>query len=182
MQRLNPYRLVVITLAAVALAGCSYNRLAEQDQGINAEWAQVQIELQRRNDLIPPLVEAVKSHAPHEGSVLQSAVASGVRLAAARTPTETIQAANQQSTALARLLAVVENYPALQANDSFNRLTEELAGSENRIAVERMRYNAFVQQYQQSQRNTAGALTALLFNFRDYPFFEVPATREAPKP
>lgn len=169
-------------VAAVALSSCSYNKFAEQEQVIKVEWAQVQTELQRRNDLIPPLVEMVKSYASHEPSVLQSAVDSRTRLAAARTPAETIQAANQQWTALARLLAVVENYPPLKADDSFNRLMEELAGTENRIAVERMRYNAFVQQYKQSRRKMTAALTALLFNFDDYPFFDVPATpRETPQ-
>lgn len=185
MRRFNSYRVVAMSLTAVSLSGCSYNKISGQDQAIKVEWAQVQNELQRRNDLIPPLVDALKSYAPHERSLLQSAVDSRTRLAAARTPAETIQAANEQSTALARLLAVVENYPPLKANDSFNRLTEELAGTEIRIAVERMRYNAFVQQYNLSRRHMTGALTALLFNFHDYPFFEVPAVpatpHEAPK-
>lgn len=182
MRRFTSYRVVAMSLAAVSLSGCSYNKFAGQEQAIKAEWAQVQNDLQRRNDLIPPLVETVKSYAPHERSVLQSAVDSRTRLAAARTPSETIDAANQQSTALARLLAVVENYPPLTANDSFNRLMEELKGTEIRIAVGRMRYNAFVQQYNMSRRKMTGALTALLFNFHDYPFFEVSAApREAPK-
>ena len=182
MQRFNSYRVVAMSLAAMSLSGCSYSKFVGQEEAVKAEWAQVQNELQRRNDLIPHLVETVKGYASHEQSVFQAVADSRARLAGARTRKETIAAANQQWTALARLLAVVENYPQLKANDSFNRLMDELAGTENRIAVERMRYNAQVQQYNTSRRQPPGVLTALLFNFPDYPFFEVPTTaREIPK-
>lgn len=182
MQTFNAYRWVAMSLAVVSLSGCAYNNLAEQDQAIKAEWTQVQNELQQRNDLTHKLIELMKAYAPSEQSVMQAAADSGARLTSARTPSETIDAANQQSIALAALLAIVENSPQLKANDSFNQLMGELAGAENRIAVERMRYNAFVQQYQLSRRRFPAALTARLFNFQDYPFFEVPAPgRETPK-
>src|SRR6478735_4316006 len=132
--------LVVLALAATPLAGCSYNRFVGQEEAIKAQWAQVQNQLQRRNDLIPNLVETVKGYAQHEESVYKDIADSRAKLLAAKSPEETIQAANQQTTALGRLLAVVENYPQLRANEQFNRLMDELSGSENRIAVERMRY------------------------------------------
>src|SRR6185369_4084525 len=97
-------------------------------------------------------------------------------------PEETIQAANEQSTALARLLVVVENYPELKSNTSFNRLMDELAGTENRLAVERMRYNERVQAYNTSRRQFPANVTAKMFGFKEYPFFQVPAeAKQVPK-
>src|SRR6185295_19019608 len=92
-----------------------------------------------------------------------------------KSPEETIQAANQQASALGRLLAVVENYPQLRANEQFNRLMDELSGAENRIAVERMRYNERVQDYETSRQQFPANLTARLFGFKEHPFFEAPA-------
>jgi LemA protein len=90
--------------------------------------------------------------------------------------------ANQQSAALARLLVIVENYPNLKANEQFNRLSDELSGTENRIAVERMRYNERVQEYNTSRRQFPGIITAKVFSFQDYPLFEAPeSARQAPK-
>src|SRR5439155_13747149 len=101
---------------------------------------------------------------------------------AAKSPDETIAAANRQTSALGRLLAVVENYPNLKANEQFNRLMDELAGTENRLAVERQRYNERVQEYNTSRRQFPANLTAKLFSFKDYPFYEAPAeARQVPK-
>src|SRR5438046_7537476 len=136
-----------IILAASLLSGCSYNTFVSQDEAIKAQWAQVQNQLQRRNDLIPNLVETVKGYAAHEESVFKDVADARSRLLAAKSPEETIAAANQQTSALGRLLAVVENYPQLKSNEQFNRLMDELAGTENRIAVERMRYNEAIQSY-----------------------------------
>src|SRR5262245_21055111 len=128
----------VLSLVAVSLTGCSYNRFVSQEEAIKAQWAQVENQLQRRNDLIPNLVETVKGTAAQEQAVYKAIADSRAKLAGAKTPEEKMAAANEQETALSRLLVVVENYPDLRSNESFNRLMDELAGTENRIAVERI--------------------------------------------
>jgi len=172
----------MITLAALPLAGCSYNRFVSQEEAVKAQWAQVQNQLQRRNDLIPNLVETVKGYAAHEEGVFTEIAEARGRLLAAKTPAESIEAANQQTSALGRLLAISENYPQLKANEQFNRLMDELAGTENRIAVERMRYNEKVQEYNTARRQFPGVITATAFRFQDYPLFEAPPeARQVPK-
>jgi LemA protein len=173
--RRTAMRLIAITLAVFSLSGCSYNKFVSQEEAIKAQWAQVQNQLQRRNDLIPNLVETVKGYAQHEEGVYKDIADARAKLLAAKSPEETIQAANQQTAALGRLLAVVENYPQLKANEQFNRLMDELSGTENRIAVERMRYNERIQEYNTSRRQFPANLTARLFGFKEYPFFEAPA-------
>jgi LemA protein len=169
-------------MSAVSLTGCSYNRFVGQEEGIKAQWSQVENQLQRRNDLIPNLVETVKGYATHEESVYKDIADARSRLLSAKTPEQTIEAANQQTSALGRLLAVVENYPQLRANEQFNRLMDELSGTENRIAVERMRYNERVQEYNTSRRQFPSNLTAKLFGFKEHPFFEAPPeARQVPK-
>src|SRR5438045_7348756 len=165
---------LIVLGIAFALSGCSYNKFTTQEEAIKAAWAEVQNQLQRRNDLIPNLVETVKGYAAHEASVFKDIAESRSRLLAAKSPEETIQAANQQTSALGRLLAVVENYPNLKANEQFNRLMDELAGTENRIAVERMRYNERVQAYDTARRQFPANLTAKMFGFKEYPFFQAP--------
>jgi LemA protein len=173
---------MVLALVALPLTGCSYNRFVSQEEAIKAQWAQVQNQLQRRNDLIPNLVETVKGYAQHEESVFKDIAEARSRLLAAQTPADTIQAANQQTSALGRLLAVVESYPQLRANEQFNRLMDELAGTENRIAVERMRYNERIQEYNTARRQFPSNITASIFRFQDYPLFEAPPeARQVPK-
>ncbi len=174
--------IIVLALSVLPLTGCSYNRFVSQDEAIKAQWAQVQSQLQRRSDLIPNLVETVKGYAAHEEGVFKSVADARAQLLAAKTPQEQIEAANAQTSALGRLLAVVENYPQLKANEQFNRLMDELSGTENRIAVERMRYNERVQEYNTSTRSFPGNVTAAIFGFDQYPFFEVPAeAKQVPK-
>ncbi|HXE81675.1 MAG TPA: LemA family protein [Vicinamibacterales bacterium] len=171
-----------IAIAMATLPGCSYNRFVSQEEAIKAQWAQVENQLQRRNDLIPNLVETVKGYAAHEKEVFENIAQARARLAGATTPEETIAAANAQSAALARLLAIVENYPQLKANEQFNRLMDELAGTENRIAVERMRYNERVQEYNTLRRQFPSNITAGIFGFKEYPFFEAPeSAKQVPK-
>src|SRR5262252_700387 len=172
-------QLLAIGLVALPLAGCSYNKFVSQEEAVKAQWAQVQNQLQRRNDLIPNLVETTKGYAQHEESVFKDIADARSQLLAAKSPDETIAAANRQTSALGRLLAVVENYPNLKANEQFNRLMDELAGTENRLAVERQRYNDRVQEYNTSRRQFPANITAKLFSFKDYPFFEAPADAKA---
>ena len=176
--------LQVVALAVVAapLTGCSYNTFVSQEENVKAQWAQVQNQLQRRNDLIPNLVETTKGFAQHEESVFKDIADARSQLLAAKSPDETIAAANRQTSALGRLLAVVENYPQLKANEQFNRLMDELAGTENRLAVARQRYNEAVQQYNTSRRQFPANITAKMFSFKDYPFFEAPpSATQAPR-
>jgi LemA protein len=182
MTRSNVVRLFILAVALVPLTGCSYNKFVGQEEAIKAQWAQVENQLQRRNDLIPNLVETVKGYAQHEEGVYKDIADARSRLLAAKSPEETIQAANQQTAALGRLLAVVENYPQLRANEQFNRLMDELSGTENRIATERMRYNEKIQEYNTARRQFPGNLTAKLFGFKEYPLFEAPAeAKQVPK-
>ncbi len=174
ITRRTAVQLVVVALAALPLTGCSYNKFVGQEEAIKSQWAQVESQLQRRNDLIPNLVETTKGFAQHEESVYKEIADARSRLLAAKSPDETIAAANQQTSALGRLLAVVENYPQLKANEQFNRLMDELAGTENRLAVERMRYNERVQEYNTSRRQFPANLTAKMFSFKEYPFFQAP--------
>jgi LemA protein len=174
--------MLVLVLAALPLTGCSYNRFVTQEEAIKSQWAQVQNQLQRRNDLIPNLVETVKGYAAHEEGVFKDIADSRAKLLAAKSPEETMQAANQQTGALGRLLAISENYPQLKANEQFNRLMDELSGTENRIAVERMRYNEKIQEYDAARRQFPGNLTAKMFGFKEYPYFQAPPeATQAPK-
>jgi LemA protein len=172
-----------LAVAAVASSGCSYNSFVGQEEGIKAQWAQVENQLQRRNDLIPNLVESVKGIMQQEQEVFGRIADSRAKLAGAATPEQRMQAANEQSAALARLLVVMENYPQLKSNESLARLMDELSGTENRIAVERMRYNQEVQAYNTSRRSFPANVTGAIFRFQyNYPLFEAPAeAKVAPK-
>jgi LemA protein len=168
----------VLVAVAIGLSGCSYNRFVSQEEQIKTQWAQVENQLQRRNDLIPNLVETVKGIAQQERDVFGQIADSRAKLSGAQTPEQTIQAANEQSAALARLLVIVENYPQLRSNEQFARLMDELSGTENRIAVERMRYNERVQQYNTSRRQFPSNITAGIFGFKEYPLFNAPPDAE----
>jgi LemA protein len=165
-------QIVVLAMATAPLTGCSYNTFVSQEQAIKAQWAQVENQLQRRNDLIPNLVETTKGFAQHEEAVYKDIADARSRLLAAKSPEETIAAANQQTSALGRLLAVVENYPQLKSNEQFNRLMDELAGTENRIAVERKRYNDEVRDFNQSIRRFPSNMVARLFAFHNKDYFQ----------
>src|SRR5437588_11200686 len=142
--------IVVVILVVVALIfGSGYvgrrNQMATKREGVNAAWAQVDVVLQRRADLIPNLVQTVKGFAVHEEQVFGEIAQARAALIGARTPADKIAANGALDSALSRLLVITENYPQLKSNENFLRLQDELAGTENRIAVERRRYNAVVQ-------------------------------------
>jgi len=173
---------MLVGVAAAVSPGCSYNRFVGQEEAIKTQWAQVENQLQRRNDLIPNLVETVKGIAQQEKDVFGQIAESRAKLAGAQTPEQKMEAANEQSSALARLLVVVENYPQLRSNESFNRLMDELAGTENRLATERMRYNERVQEYNTARRQFPANITAGIFSFKEYPLFKAPPeAQKAPR-
>jgi LemA protein len=169
-------RVAVLLIATVTVSGCSYNKFTTQDEAIKSAWAEIQNQLQRQSDLIPNLVETVKGYAAHEDAIFKEVADARAQLLAAKSPEETIAAANQQGAALGRLLAVVENYPNIKANEQFNRLFDELAGTQNRLTVARKRYNDLIQDYNASTRRFPGNVTAKMFGFKQYPYFEVPAS------
>lgn len=168
----------LLCLTSLVAPGCSYNQFVAQEEGIKSQWGQVENQLQRRNDLIPNLVETTKGVAQQERDVFGQIAESRAKLSGAQTPAQTMQAANEQSAALARLLVIVENYPQLRSNETFNRLMDELAGTENRIAVERMRYNEQVQAYNTSRRQFPSNITASIFGFGEYEVFNAPPEAE----
>ncbi len=142
--------LVVLGLIAMAVGG-SYisrrNEMVRENEAVKSAWAQVDVVLQRRADLIPNLVETVKGYAAQEQTVFHDVSSARAALLGAHTPQERIAANGQLDGALGRLLAIVENYPQLKSNENFLRLQDELAGTENRIAVERKRYDDAIQAY-----------------------------------
>jgi LemA protein len=143
--------IIVLLLIVALVVGSLYvgrrNQMAIKREAVNAAWAQVDVVLQRRADLIPNLVETVKGYAVQEQKVFGDIAAARAALVGAKTPADKIAANGALDSALSRLLVIVENYPQLKSNENFQRLQDELAGTENRIAVERRRYNETVQDY-----------------------------------
>ena len=178
--------LVVLVLAALAIGGqfvSVRNDLVGQREAVTEAWSQVDVVLQRRADLIPNLVETVKGFASHETEVFKNIADARAALIGGRTPQEKIAANDQLSGALARLLVVAENYPQLKSNENFLRLQDELAGTENRIAVERKRYNDAVQDYNTYIGLFPNNIFAAWAGFqRNNAYFTASeASREAPK-
>ncbi len=174
--------IILILVIPYYLFKTTYNQLVALDEATKRAWSDVETQLQRRYDLIPNLVETVKGYASHERDVLVQVTEARAKVAGARTVEEKIQANNQLSSALSRLLVVVERYPELKANQNFIRLQDELAGTENRIAVARRRYNEAVQRYNQKIRSFPTVILARMLNFTEKPYFEAPkAAQEAPK-
>lgn len=167
---------VVVFLAVVA--GGYYNSFVTANTSIDGQWKQVEVQYQRRFDLIPNLVEATKGLMKQEVAVFEGIAAA--RSAYAGNPSP--QTANQVETSLGRLLAIVENYPELKSDQTVLRLQDELAGTENRVAVERSRYNGLVQSYNTSVSTIPGNVFAKLMGFkvRDY-FNAIPGSQTAPK-
>jgi len=177
--------LIVAAVALIVLASLysffrgQYNTFVTLDETVKSSWAQVENQLQRRYDLIPNLVETVKGYARQEKDVLIEVTNARARVGGAGTVPEKIQANNDLSGALSRLLVVVEQYPDLKSNQNFLRLQDELAGTENRIAVERRRYNEEVRRYNVAIRRFPNNLIAAIFGFQPASFYEVPAVAKA---
>ncbi len=177
---------VGLLVVAVMIAGWAMsinNQLVALQESMKTAWAQVETVLQRRYDLIPNLVETVKGYAAHEKEVLENVTKMRSQWGAARTVEEKAQAASGMESALARLLVVSENYPELKANQNFLALQTQLEGTENRISVERQRYNESVKAYNTKVRRMPDRLIAGFLGFTpsDAYFETAPAAREAPK-
>lgn len=176
----------VLVLAGLLLGGSlmsSRNDLVAEREAIHGSWAQVDAALQRRLDLIPNLVETVKGSAAHEEKVVGEVTEARAAMMGAKTPQERIQANNQLDGALGRLMVVVENYPNIKANENFLHLQDELAGTENRINVERRKYNETVQKYNTDIALFPKNIAAGMFGFqREDAYFKADtAAKEAPK-
>jgi LemA protein len=175
--------LVLLAIIAVSSYVGRRNEMVRKNETINAAWSQVDVVLQRRADLIPNLVATVKGFAAHEETVFGDVANARSALLNAKTPGERIAANGQLDGALGRLLAIAENYPQLKSNENFLRLQDELAGTENRIAVERRRYNEAVQDYDTYINLFPNNIVASMSGFqRNNNYFTAsPASREAPK-
>src|SRR5579862_8448203 len=176
----------VVVLLLLLLGGSlmgSRNDLVSEREAIHGSWAQVDSAMQRRLDLIPNLVETVKGAAGHEEKVIGEVTSARAAMMGAKTPQEKIYANNQLSGALGRLMVVVENYPNIKANENFLHLQDELAGTENRINVARLRYNETVQKYNTDIALFPKNIAAGMFGFqREDAYFKADAAaKEAPK-
>jgi LemA protein len=175
--------LVLIVLIAFGQYVGARNALVAKNEGVKSAWSQVDIVLQRRADLIPNLVETVKGYAKQEQTVFGDIAKARSSLLSAGTPQQKIAANQQLDGALGRLLLIVENYPQLKSNENFMRLQDELAGTENRIAVERKRYNDTLQDYntyvQQFPHNIFASWAG--FKPNNAYFAASEGSREAPK-
>ncbi|MCX5750597.1 MAG: LemA family protein [Candidatus Saganbacteria bacterium] len=181
--------LIAIGIALVLIVlwmGGLYNSLVGVDQQVAQSWSEIQNQLQRRNDLIPNLIETVKGYAKHEKTIFIEVAEARTKLAGALSGNnmdDKISAAQGLNSSLGRLIAIAENYPQLKANETFVRLMDELSGTENRIAVARMRYNESVQTYNNKVKTVPTVFFVSMFGFdRSKPYFEaVPEAKETPK-
>jgi LemA protein len=177
--------LLIIGVAVFALGSWyigTRNSLVQADEEINSAWAEIDNQLQRRSDLIPNLVSTVKGYASHEEEVFTNIANARSKLAGASTVAEKAEGYNQMEGALSRLLVIAENYPQLKANENFTRLQDELAGTENRIAVARKRYNDRVKLFNTRIRMFPGSMIAGSMGFEQRDYFEIDeAARNAPQ-
>ena len=178
---------LAVLLVVVLVIGGQFvsirNDLVTRKESVNAAWSQVDVALQRRADLIPNLVETVKGYAKHEEKAIDDVASARASLIGGKSPSEKIAANSQLDGALGRLLVIVENYPNLKANENFLRLQDELAGTENRIAVERRKYNDTVQSYNTKIQLFPDNIVASMSGFqREDAYFKTePGARTAPK-
>jgi len=169
-------------VVGLQLSGCGYNTLVSQKEAIGGQWSQVENQLQRRADLIPNLVEVTKGYATHEKDVFDNIAKARAQMLGAKTRDAQMDAANMMSGALGRLLALAEAYPQLKADAQFARLSDELAGTENRIATERRRYNDMVQTYNTSVKSLPTSIWSGWFGFTPEKYFEVsPGAQAVPQ-
>ena len=174
--------ILVLVAVFASIPFAAKNKFVKLDEQVNAAWANVDTVLQRRYDLIPNLVNTVKGFAAQEKSVLEEVTRLRSQWGEAKSTGEKVEAATQMESALARLMVVVERYPELKSNQNFMMLQDELAGTENRISVERRRYNETIQAYNTAIRSFPNSVFAGWFGFETRkPFEAAAAAREAPK-
>lgn len=164
--------IVAISIILIVSGITTYNKLVSQNEEVQTALSQIDNQLQRRNDLIPNLVETVKGYAAHEEEIFTSIAESRSKLAGAGTMEEKADASSDLSNALSRLLVVAENYPELKANENFRQLADELAGTENRIGIARMEYNETVKAYNTVIKKFPTVIFAGIFGFERYEYFE----------
>ncbi len=165
--------IIIGLIAVVAIViGAKYNGFVRQNEAVNAQWAQVESQYQRRFDLIPNLVNSVKGIMKQEQTVFNDIAQARTQYSGAATPDQKAAAASQVESALGRLLVIMENYPQLRSVETVQSLMAELSGTENRIAVERMRYNEIVRDYNVSVQTFPGSLIAGMFGFQKRTMFE----------
>lgn len=167
-----PVIVVGIIIVLAIWVGGVYNSLVGQNEGVNAQWAQMESQYQRRFDLIPNLVASVQGIMKQEQTIFTAIAEARTRYAGAATPDQKAEAASQVESAFARLLVVMENYPQLKSADTVQSLMAELSGTENRVSVERMRYNEVVRDYNVKVKTFPSALVASMFGFSPRTMFE----------
>lgn len=161
-----------IIILIIALFAGSYNRLVGKEENVESKLADISVQLERRADLIPNLVNTVKGYASHENEIINEVVKARQKLKGAESVSEKAEANEELSTALNNLLVVVENYPDLKANTNFIQLQDELAGTENRVAVARKDYNDAVKSYNKSIKKFPQNMLAGMFGFEEKDYFE----------
>jgi len=175
----------VVAVLLIMVGGClvgNYNRLVTSKESVTQLWSQVDNQLQRRNDLIGNLMETVKGTALQEQAVFGDIAKARAAMAGAKSPADQIAADQATSSALGRLLVVVENYPQLKSNEAFMQLMDEIAGTENRLAVARQRYNEQTQTYNVLVKSFPTNLYAAAFHFEQAPYYPIkPGASEVPK-
>ncbi|MGC9771835.1 LemA protein [Fervidobacterium changbaicum] len=184
-MKLHPAVIVLIVVLVVVLisvfwAISIYNRMVSLEQRVQESYSQIQNQLQRRADLIPNLVETVKGYAAHEKEIFEALANARAKLAGAQTPQEQATADAELSNVLSRLLVIVENYPTLKADANFRQLMDELAGTENRIAVARKDYNEAVREYNAFIKRFPNVLIANAYGFKEKQYFEAKPGAEEP--
>ena len=179
---MRKYAPLLVVAMAAGCGPCGYNRIVTEEQGVEAAWSQVENQLQRRADLIPNLVEVVKGYAKHEKGVFDDIANARAAMLGASSRADKIQTANQFESTISKLMSITEAYPNLKADANFQRLMEELSGTENRLAVERKRYNDAVQQYDTDIRGIPGAWWAKIGGFASKEYFKAAAgSQNVPK-
>lgn len=180
MKKFIPILAIVLIIAGIF--GSTYNKLQVKDEDVNQAWAQVENTMQRRADLIPNLVETVKGYATHEEDVFTKVTEARSAVKAASTPKEYAEANKQMDDAVNNINVVAEAYPELKADGSFQNLQAELAGTENRIAVERKRYNEAVADFNKSVKHFPTNLVAKVLGFNQREYFQLaPGAEKVPQ-